>query len=165
MSRVELGDLRNNADAKLAAGDGDAQAVIDAIDLAAPKDKFILFMGFCPGADFADRLDIEWKAKGICRFDYLESEQQLERFKTICPGDLVILKKREQFGRTMKLYGHGRVTSIAFDEEKTRYLNVNWSNQGSIIEVPLMGCNSTVDLRSIDVVENEMPSEFWGWLA
>ena len=164
MSRAELGDLRNNAEAKHATGDSDAQAVIDAIDLATPKDKFILFMGFCPGADFADRLDIEWKAKSICRFDYLESEQQLERFKTICPGDLVILKKREQFGRTMNLYGHGRVTSISFDEHKTRYLNVNWSTQDSIIEVPLMGCNSTVDLRSIDIVENEMPPEFWQWL-
>lgn len=164
MSRMELAKLRENAEGKKTTGDVDAQTVIDAIDTAAPKDKYILFMGFCPGADFSHRLDIEWKNKGICRFDYLESEKQLKRFNTICPGDLVVLKKREQFGKTMSLYGHGRVLSIAFDNKNTRYLNVIWAAQNTIITVPLMGCNSTVDLRSIDVVENEMPLEFWKWL-
>ena len=164
MSRMELADLRVNAERKHGLGDDDAQAVLNAIDVAMPCDKFILFMGFCPGADFGDRLDIEWKEKGVCRFDYLESEHQLERFRTICPGDLVVLKKREVFGKTMRLYGHGRVTSTASDEKEIRYLNVNWSTQSEIIEVPLMGCNSTVDLRSIDVVEAEMPPKFWEWL-
>jgi hypothetical protein len=165
MTRVELADLRANAEGKRSSEDVDAQTVIDAIDTSMPKDKYILFMGFCPGADFTERLDIEWKVGGICRFDYLESEQQLQRFKTICRGDLVVLKKREQFGKTMKLYGHGRVTSIANDENNIRYLNVNWENQNLVIEVPLMACNSTVDLRSIDTVEREMPTEFWHWLT
>lgn len=165
MSRQDLVVLKNNAELKLAQGDIDAREVLDAIKIAKPVDSYILFMGFCPGADFNERLDIEWKEKGICRFDYLVSEQQLERFNTIHAGDLVILKKREQFGKTMKLYGHGRVKSVAHDENNIRYLIMNWSDQSEIIEVSLMGCNSTVDIKSIEAVEAEMPEEFYKWLG
>lgn len=165
MTRADLVALRENAVAKVEAGDRDAEQVVTAIVQAKPLDSYALFMGFCPGADFNDRLDIEWKAKGICRFDYLESTQQLERFNSICVGDLVVLKKREQFGKTMKLFGHGRVKSIAYDENNIRYLVMDWSAQSEVIEVPLMGCNSTVDVRSIEAVEGEMPDEFWDWLG
>jgi hypothetical protein len=41
---------------------------------------------------------------------------------------------------------------------------MNWSNQKEIIEVPLMACNSTVDVRSIEQVEDEMLTEFFTWL-
>lgn len=163
MSRADLTGLRDNAIQKLAAGDADAQAIISEINIAKPKDQYILFMGFCPGADFNERLDTEWKAKGICRFDYLESTHQLERFSSICVGDLVILKKREQFGKTMKLYGHGRVTGVGYDDDSIRFLKVDWSSQDEVIEVPLMGCNSTVDIKNIEVVESEMPEEFYRW--
>lgn len=165
MSRSDLVSLRDNALRKLEQGDQDAHHVLDAINLAKPSDSYALFMGFSPGADFSNRLDIEWKAKGVCRFDYLESAQQLERFNTICVGDLVILKKREKFGETMKLFGHGRVKSIAYDEKNIRYLVMDWSDQSEVIEVPLMGCNSTVDVRSIEAVEGDMPQEFWDWLG
>jgi hypothetical protein len=165
MTRADLIALRENAHAKIAAGDRDAEHVVSAINQAKPADAYVLFMGFCPGADFNDRLDIEWKAKGICRFDYLESTQQLERFNSICVGDLVVLKKREQFGKTMRLFGHGRVKLIAYDENDIRYLVMDWSSQSAVIEVPLMGCNSTVDVRTIEAVEGEMPEEFWQWLG
>lgn len=164
MSRADLVKLKRNADEKYASGDIDAKEVIEAINNATPTDSYILFMGFCPGADFSERLDTEWKEKGICRFDYLESEHQLERFNTICKGDLVVLKKREKFGKTMKLYGHGRVNSVAYDENNIRYLIMDWSGQENEIEVPLMGCNSTVDIKSIEAVEDEMPEEFYEWL-
>ncbi|MEY3760813.1 MAG: hypothetical protein RIR39_2304 [Pseudomonadota bacterium] len=164
MSRADLIKLKRNADEKYGNGDGEAKAVLDAINNSAPTDSYILFMGFCPDADFDERLDIEWKEKGICRFDYLESKVQLKRFYTICKGDLVVLKKREVFGRTMKLYGHGRVSSVAYDENNIRYLIMNWSDQENIIEVPLMGLNSTVDIKSIEAVEDEMPEEFYKWL-
>jgi hypothetical protein len=164
MSRADLVKLKRNADEKYANGDREAKEVLDAINNAAPADSYILFMGFCPDADFSERLDTEWKKKGICRFDYLISKPQLERFKTICKGDLVVLKKREQFGKTMKLYGHGRVSSVAYDENNIRYLVMEWSDQENIIEVPLMGCNSTVDIKSIETVEDEMPEEFYKWL-
>lgn len=164
MSRADLAGLRDNAIRKLAAGDVDAQSVILAINIAKAKDQYILFMGFCPNAYFSERLDTEWKAKGICRFDYPESTHQFERFSSICVADLVVLKKREHFGKTMRLYGHGRVTGIAYDEDNVRYLKVDWSLQDDVIEVPLMGCNSTVDIKKIETVETEMPEEFYLWL-
>ena len=165
MSRDDMLKLQKNAEEKLFQGDADAKSVIDAICISKPVDDYVLFMGFCPGADINGRLDLEWKQKGICRFDYIESKSQLERFNTICKGDLVVLKKREQFGKTMKLFGHGRVNSIAYDEKGLRYLLVDWSKQDQVIEVPLMGCNSTVDIRAIEVVQQEMPNEFYLWIA
>lgn len=164
MSRTDLLKIKRNAEDKLASGDTEAQLVLDAINHAEPVDSYILFMGFCPGADFNERLDTSWKEQGICRFDYLESEHQAERFNSICKGDLVVLKKREKFGRTMKLYGHGRVKSIAYDKDNVRYLIMDWSDQDEEIEVPLMGCNSTVDVKSAQAVEDEMPAEFYEWL-
>jgi hypothetical protein len=164
MSRDDLCRLKRNAEEKLAQGDTAAADVLSAIKFAKPADTYVLFMGFCPDADFNNRLDVEWKEKGVCRFDYLESEPQAERFNTICAGDLVILKKREVFGKTMKLFGHGRVKSFAFDENNIRYLVMDWSEQEEIIEVPLMACNSTVDIKSIEAVEDEMPDEFYQWL-
>jgi len=165
MSRADLVKLKCNADNKYTSGDIDAKHVLDAINNATPTDSYILFMGFCPDADFSERLDTEWKEKEICRFDYLESVHQLDRFNTICKGDLVVLKKREKFGKTMKLYGHGRVNSVAYDDNNVRYLKMNWSIQENTIEVPLMGCNSTVDIKSIEAVEDEMPEEFYQWLG
>lgn len=164
MTRDDLAQLERNAKEKLAQGDVDAKDVLSAIELAKPADSYVLFMGFCPDADFGNRLDTEWKNRGICRFDYLESEHQVERFNSICAGDLVVLKKREVFGKSMKLYGHGRVKSIAYDENNIRYLIMDWSNQEEIIEVPLMACNSTVDIKSIEAVKGEMPDEFYQWL-
>lgn len=164
MAREDLVSLKLNAEKMLEDGDMSAADVISAINSATPADSYILFMGFCPDADINNRLDTEWKESGICRFDYRESESQAARFDTICKGDLVILKKREVFGKTMKLFGHGRVISVAYDEKNTRYLILNWSDQSSVIEVPLMGCNSTVDIKPIDAVKNEMSDEFWQWL-
>jgi hypothetical protein len=92
-------------------------------------------------------------------------EYPQERFDSICAGDIVVLKKREQFGKTMKVYGHGWVRSIAYDSDEVRYFVMDWSEQSSVLEVPLMGCNSTVDIKAMEVVENEMPGEFWIWLG
>jgi len=164
--RAELSKMRRNAEAKLKEGDVDAQAVIDAIHISVPADDYILFIGFCPGGNVENRQDVKWKEKGICSFDYVESVSQMERFDSICAGDLVILKKREQFGKTMKLYGHGRVQSAVMIEENNNHvLKVLWSDQEDIIEVPLLGANSTVDIRTIERVEKEMPEEFFEWLG
>jgi hypothetical protein len=163
-TRAELITLRTNAESMQKKGDADAKTVIDEIDKGSPADKTMVFMGFCPGANFENRLDIEWKANGICTFIFFESEQQVERFNNIWPGDLIILKKRHQFGKTMLLYGYGRVTGVKFDNDNNRYLEMNWSPQEEIIEVPLMGANSTVDVRTIEQVEGEMPGSFYTWL-
>jgi hypothetical protein len=165
MNRGELQDLRSNALEKFNSGDEAASEVISAIDIATPSDTHIVFMGFCPDADISNRLDTEWKAQDICRFDYLESEIQAERFNRVRVGDMVVLKKREQFGKTMNLYGHGRVAGIEHDLENIRFLKMHWSPQSEVIEVPLMGCNSTVDVRAMETVEAEMPETFFTWLA
>lgn len=164
MTRSDLAVMKRNAEALVKKGDADAAEILSEINYSKPSDDYILFMGFCPGADFTQRLDIGWKKEGFCRFDYLESEAQLNRWNTICAGDLVILKKREKFGETMKLYGFGRVKRIAYDQDNTRYFDMDWSTQESEIEVPLMGCNSTVDVKSMNEVEKHMPPSFWAWL-
>jgi len=165
MSRADLVKLKTNAENKVAAGELNADQVLKAIEKAVPADSYILFMGFCPEATIDNRLDREWKEKGICRFDYKDDPKQTERFQTICKGDLVALKKIQEFGKTMKLFGHGRVSGIAYDEHNTRYLLMDWSDQEEIIEVPLMACNSTVDIKTIEKVEDEMPDAFFTWLG
>ena len=164
-TRGYLGKLRKNAEIKLEQGDLDAKIVIDEIDKAVPTDQYILFMGFCPDGDASNRLDSDWKEKGICRFDWEESEGQMEDFYSICAGDLVILKKIELFGITMKLYGYGRVKSVAYDDNNMRYLVMDWHDQSEVIELPLMACNSTVNIRAIEQVEEVMPEDFWQWLG
>ena len=164
MSREQLVKLRRNAERLLKEEDQDAKLVLDELDQGKPSDEKYVFMGFCPGASVENRLDKDWKEKGICTFTFTESEHQLERFHETFPGDLIILKKRQQFGKTMRLYGYGRARSWAFDEQGNRYLLMDWSEQSDEIEVPLMGCNSTVDVKSREIVENEMPEEFYSWL-
>jgi len=164
MNRTELSKLKQNAKTKLKQGEEDAKYVIDSINQASPSDSYILFMGFCPNADLENRLDIEWKEKGICTFQYYESETQEDRFNKVCKGDLVVLKKIQQYGKTMRLYGHGRVKKISYYENNKRYLEMDWSNQEEVIEVPLMGANATVNIKSIEIVEEAMPEEFFDWL-
>lgn len=149
----------------VARGDRDAQAVLDEIDRATPADRYVVFMGFCPGADFENRLDVGWREQGVCTFVFHESEQQSERFSGILAGDLIVLKKRERFGETMRLYGYGRVTGFKCDADGHRYLTMEWSPEQTVIEVPLMGCNSTVDIRTMEQVESQMPPEFFDWLG
>ena len=165
MSRSELQDLRNNALTKFKAGDDEAMAVVSAIDVAKPKDTYILFMGFCPDADIGNRVDIEWKAQGICTFNYPESTVQVNRFNDVNTGDLVVLKKNAELGKTMTLHGHGRVTGIAYDDRQTRYLRMQWSAQTEVITVPAMAATSTVNIKAIETVEEEMPEEFFTWLG
>ena len=125
----------------------------------------IVFFGFCPGADFSRRLDTRWKELGICEFQYFESKIQVKRFATIDIGDLIVLKKRQVIGKTMRVYGYGLVTGITKDDKGNRVLKVDWSSQEQVIEVPLMGCNATIDIRDIDKVRAEMPDAFFEWLA
>lgn len=161
--RSELTIIRKNTLNKFNNGDNGAKDILDAIDLSKPTDEYILFMGFCPNADFNNRLDIEWKEKGICRFDWEESEIQLERFLQICAGDLVVLKLQNIHKQVMKLYGFGRVRRVAHDENNTRYLMMDWSKQNEIIEIPLMGATATVNIRQMKDIEKQMPEKFFNW--
>jgi TPR repeat protein len=124
----------------------------------------IVFFGFCPGADFSRRLDTRWKELGICEFQYFESKVQVKRFASIEIGDLIVLKKRQIIGKTMRVYGYGLVTGITKDDKGNRVLKVDWSSQEQVIEVPLLGCNATIDIRDIDKVRADMPDAFFEWL-
>lgn len=163
-SRGELRKILSNAETMYKNGDDEAKVIVDAITIATPSDTYILFMGFCPDANLANRLDIEWREKGICTFDWEESEGQMAAFQEIRVGDLVVLKKIQVFGKTMEVSGHGRVKSIAKDEQGNNYLIMNWSDQLEAIEVPLMSCNSTVNIKPMETVEDQMPEEFFEWL-
>lgn len=164
LSREELSSLRANALKVIGRGNAAAQEVLDAINRAAPTDSYFVFMGFCPGADFSNRLDMEWKRKGICTFEFFDSERQMKRFRSIHVGDMIILKKNQERGRTMRLYGHGRVASLDKSPKGDFMLKMLWSTQADEIEVPLMACNDTVNIRELERVDKAMPDEFWRWI-
>ncbi|PWL25023.1 MAG: hypothetical protein DCO98_01205 [Altererythrobacter sp. XM-24bin4] len=166
-TRTELLKIRDNAKALLDRGNQEMRLIIDEINLTTvpPLQAHYVFMGFCPDANFENRQDEIWVRDGVCLFDFVESEHQLKRFGEILPGDTVVLKKIEKFGETMCVYHHGTVTQIV-DSKLTNkpYLRVDWCTPEEFIEVPLMACNGTVDVRSLETVEREMPAEFWTWL-
>ena len=126
----------------------------------------IIFFDFCPSVDFSKRR-IDGRARGIFEFQCFESKVQvkgLATFATIEIGDLIVLKKRQVIGKTMRVYGYGLVTGITKDNKGNRVLKVDWSSQEQVIEVPLMGCNATIDIRDSDKVRAEMPAKFFEWL-
>lgn len=164
MTRGDMVKLYEKAKREFIAGKPDAESVMNAIAAASALDAFIVFMGFCPDSNFANRKDIAWKKAGVCRYDDVAQTVQMERFNSLYRGDLIVLKKRNVSKQTMELHGFGRVDSIAFDADGNRYLRMNWSLQERVITVPLMGCNLTVNTRPIEKVEEQMAAEFFYWL-
>lgn len=165
MCRDELQQLGRNARLKADAGDPDAEAILQALANATCVDAEYVFMGFCPDAQFEKRQDLEWRQQAHCSFDFFEDKAQTARFQRIVAGDLIILKKRHDFGKTMRLYGHGRALSSARKQEGLLFVDVQWSNQTEVIEVPLMGCNTTVDVRSLETLRTQnIPELFFDWL-
>ncbi len=120
----------------------------------------VAFIGFCPGADFGRRRDGRWWKLGICEFDYDGSPIQTRQFASIRVGDRVILKKNQVRSKSVRLFGHGEVTGIDFTPEGRRLLRVRWHPDDSVIEVPLLGCNATVNVRNLAVMLEKMPEEF-----
>jgi hypothetical protein len=164
LTRADLQTMRVRAQKKLDEGDEEARLVLQALDCAVAKDSGIIFMGFCPNGELANRLDEQWKEHGTCTFDYDDSIDQMNLFRSICAGDFIVLKKSEEFGRTMSLHGHGRVTGTNTGSDGRRHLEVDWSPTPRFAsEVPMMGCQSTVNLRDMKTVENAMPFEFFDW--
>jgi hypothetical protein len=164
LSRTEMATLEARARDAIMRGDAGAQSVLDAIAVAMEKTRYIVFIGFCPGGSVRNRLDIAWKQQGICTFEYFSSDDQFEKFVSIRVGDLIVLRKRQQIGKTMRLYGHGRVTARDLSNSGDRILQVKWSEQRDEIVVPLMSCNEAINVRDIIKVEAVMPLEFWDWL-
>ncbi|MES1979708.1 MAG: hypothetical protein V4451_16840 [Pseudomonadota bacterium] len=166
LTRDELAEVRRKAALPKYVNDADTAVILQAIDSAVARDTGIIFMGFCPNAEIANRLDTEWREKGICTFHYDEDPTQIYTFNNICAGDLIVLKKTETFGRTMVLYGHGRVTAVKAEKDGRRYLEMAWSRQDRELPgMPMMGCQATVNLRSMEKVEESLPPEFFAWLG
>ena len=114
-TRAQLAIMETNAKRTITQGDPEAALVLEAIRQAKPRDLYYVFMGFCPNADLSNRVDGEWREQGICSMDLWESagsERQAAEFMSIKVGDLVILKKNQKIGETMRLSGFGRVTRI-----------------------------------------------------
>ena len=171
-SRSDFLAIRNNALRLLKLEENpkrhaQVEKILAACDAYAPEplSRHYNFMGFCPGADFSRREDERWRAEGVCDFSFYESQRQMETFGEMLPGDWVILKKREKFGETMKLFGFGKIKARIHSQDGAISYKLTWNSQKETIEVPLMGCNATVNIRSLEVVERDMPTEFWDWLS
>ena len=122
------------------------------------------FMGFCPGDDIKKRRDAIWREQGICDFHFGESEGQMTAFSLQVPGDWIILKKKEKLNETMSLYGFGKINKRLIDEKGLTHFQVNWNDQSEKMLVPLMGCNSYINMKALKRVEKVMPKEFWDWI-
>jgi hypothetical protein len=168
MTRNEMHVTRENQRRLLKLGYSAAQLVIDAINqTAVPKiEEKYAFIGFCPGGNFANRLDTFWLTAGICKFDNIKSKHQINRFSRIHKGDTIILKKMLQWGVSMELFAYGEVLEVR-DAKETQliYFHVDWHEHDEYLIVPAMAARSTVDVRSLAKVEDSMPPEFWTWLS
>ena len=165
-NRAELLNLKLNAENYLSKN----PRIFDLLELisntSVPELELeYVFLGYCPGADLKRRRDTEWIEKGFIDFHFIESKSQMARFEAIHPPDKIILKKREKIGKTMIIHAFGEVTHSNLDRTSglTSH-SVNWKITDDPLEVPLLGCNSTVNIRSIEQINENMPEEFWQWL-
>ena len=168
MSRIKMHTYRKNMRVLLNRGVSAAQLVIDAVNqTAVPKiEEKYAFIGFCPGGNFANRLDTFWLTAGICKFDNIQSTHQIGRFAGIHTGDTIILKKMLQWGVSMELFAYGEVLEVKdAKESQLIYFHVDWHEHDEYLIVPAMAARSTVDVRSLEKVEESMPPEFWTWLS
>lgn len=167
-SRRDMLRMRENAKSQLERGNSAAQILIDAINqTAVPKlERQYAFLGFCPDGTLDSRLDEFWLKEGICKFTNIASKPQLKRFSSIHTGDTIILKKVLQWGVTIELFAYGEVIAVQ-DSSLTNliYFYVDWHSHSEYLIVPALGSRSTVDVRTPETVENNMPKEFWAWLS
>lgn len=168
MSRTAMLNLRDNARRLLGSGMAGAQTVIDAInETAVPKlERQYAFLGFCTDGTLDSRLDTFWLKAGICKFDNLKSKAQLKRFSNIHVGDTIVLKKVLEWGVSIELFAYGEVLAVK-DSQRTQliYFHVDWHEHDHYLIVPAMGSRSTVDIRSLEMVEEAMDQEFWTWIS
>lgn len=169
MSRVQRLATYENAKRSLRLGKDIERAkqimhVIDTVSVPPLQAEYV-FMGFCPGSSLENRQDELWYADGICEFDWVSDPIQMRRFYDIQVGDTIIAKKRERFGETMMISGHGKVIKRE-ESNRTgkRYFRVDWRVPKEFLILPLIGCNSTVNTRTLKFVEETMPVVFWDWL-
>jgi len=163
--RSELSAVERTAKIMIEKGDRDAIALLDAVAYVAKRDSRLVFMDFCPGGVLRNRLDLFWKAMGNCTFEFYPGDGQLETFNTIVEGDYIVLKKTQQVGETMRLYGRGRVHEITPLTRGGNILHMDWVKPPLLeLQVPLMDCAPAVNIVETARLEAAMPEEFWEWL-
>jgi len=170
VTRNQLYKLRNRY-ASLLSDPSKSQLASDLLDVVEateipPSMAEYLFLGHCPGARVENSLLDQWVNDSYCDFRHIEDEKQLQKFFEIYPGDILILKKRDIAKQEMEISAWGKVTSVHTSRTTgIPYLRVNWTKPDHFLVVPLMGCTRTVNVRSLEKVENTMPPEFWEWLT
>ena len=165
LTRSEIRAMEGNAQILIEKGDEGAQAILDALAYVAERDRTIVFMDFCPGGVLRNRLDLEWKRWGNCTFEFHPGNDQLQTFNSISEGALIVLKKVQQIGETMRVYGHGRVVSVTLLPSSGNILHMDWSkDQKYEIEMPIMNCVNAVNVVEKGSLEGAAFQEFWDWL-
>ena len=160
----QLAAIERRANMLIGKGDLSAQDLLDAVASAAQRDRCIAFLSFCPGGVLRNRLDVMWRKQGNCTFEFHPGNGQSEDFKKIAIGNLLVLKKVQQYGETMRLYGHGRVLGVSATKSGN-ILQVDWSMRPQHeLEVPFMGCDRAVNWVETSVLQSVMPKKFWDWL-
>ncbi len=165
LTRSEILAMERSATVLIEKGDTGAQDILDALAKVAERDRNIVFMDFCPGGVLRNRLDLDWKKWGNCTFEFQPGNDQLQTFNSIPEGALVILKKVQQVGETMRLYGHGRVNSVTHLPSSGNILHMDWlKEQKYEIEIPILGCVNSVNFVAKDSLDKRELQEFWDWL-
>ena len=122
-------------------------------------------MDFCPGADIKRRRDTMWRKESTCTFHLEGDAGQMTAFSLQVPGDWIILKKIQEADKTMALYGFGKITKRLMNEKGFTYFNVNWNDQSKEILVPLIGCNSNINMKTLERIKKTMDKVFWDWIS
>jgi hypothetical protein len=165
LMRSEVRAMEGSVRILIEKGDAGAQDILDALAFVAERDQTIVFMDFCPGGVLRNRLDLDWKKWGNCTFEFHPGNDQLQTFNAIPEGALIVLKKAQQIGETMRVYGHGRVDSVTHLPSSGNILHMNWSKEQKYeIEIPLMGCANAVNIVETASLEGAGFREFWDWL-
>jgi hypothetical protein len=165
LTRSEILAMERDAGILIEKGDASAQEILDALAHVAVRDRNIVFMDFCLGGVLRNRLDLDWKKWGNCTFEFQPGNDQLQTFNSIPEGALIILKKAQQIGETMRLYGHGRVSSVTYLPSSGNILHMDWSKEQKYeIEIPIMGCVNAVNVVEKNSLDKRELQEFWDWL-
>lgn len=165
LTPAERGPLERSARVLSEKGNRFAPGILRALAQSARRDKRVVFMSFCPGGVLRNRVDQDWKKWGNCTFEFDGGNGQLENYNSIVEGDLVVLKKIQRIGETMRLHGQGRVREITTLSNGGNILHMDWMQTNLYeLEVPLLGCGRAVNFVETSRLVEGMPQAFWDWL-
>ena len=142
---------------------GHQKSLLEPLKLVQSARK-IVFVDFCPGGVVCNRQDVAWVQQSICTYESFANDEQWELFQSISIGDLLVMKKSQQFSKTMLLHAYGHVFGFDFSDNRDRVLFVDWTYEQGQIEVPLLERDEMVVCCDQDAIATSMPAAFWDWL-